>query len=231
MLGGMRTAESLLAAVVDAGGSLVRAVGGQRIVLCGSGIGELTALDDDGTFLLAGARVQSDRLRAVLAEVRAQEALARADDGRPRDGEGDPYTGLGGPRTWSRLTAAEDARCTVLGHPAAVAMVTARAPGPRSDPDGDLRWQRRVAVALRRALRAHDALCVLAPGRYGVLAVECAPDHAERLADRLSDALLDSGIGAVARVAVRTESGGVAGAATLAAHRLAASHGVRTLSV
>jgi hypothetical protein len=150
-------------------------------------------LDEQGTLLLLGP--DADRLAlelgALLAEVRAELDGIVVEAAQPRDGERVLPTSLGGAPAFARAVAAAAAAGAGLDDPYVVVALLAEAP---TEPD---RWLARTAGALLASVRRHDVVCRVDDG-FVVLAPRCGTE----LGERLTEALLDVGVGAAAGVAV-----------------------------
>lgn len=185
-------------------------------------------LDDAGSLLLFGPDVDSVQAAGEAAVLAEALAAARAAVGAavtaaavPGEAERALPTTLGGPEVWARACA--EAVTASAGLPDAHAVVVVRTD------DGSDRATERTAAALLRAVRGHDAVCRLAPGRYAVLTL-CWPDGpVARLADRLVAALLDIGVGAAAGAAVDRDPRQALPGATARADRAWAARSVLRL--
>ncbi|HEX7354459.1 MAG TPA: hypothetical protein VF288_06455 [Mycobacteriales bacterium] len=195
------TAGASFAAAVAA--SLDRLGEGWRVATPGADPddGPGIPLDDAATLLLFGPDVDSVPaageaavLAEALAAARAAVGAAVAAAAVPGEAERALPTMLGGPAVWERACA--EAVTASAGLPDEHAVVVVRTD------DAPDRAVERTAAALRRAVRGHDAVCRLEPGRYAVLALCWPRGPVTLLVDRLVGALLDIGVGAAAGAVV-----------------------------
>jgi len=158
-------------------------------------------------------------LRRRVAEL--ERALAEAE----RAAETDALTASLNRRGWDVVVAREDARCRRHDLDAIVAVVDLdgfKAVNDRGGHSAGDEVLRRCAVALRGALRTHDAVARLGGDEFAVLAVQTSPAAASAVVERVGAALEDARVAATVGAAARSEAGSLEEAWHLADRRMLA---------
>ena len=154
----------------------------------------------------------------LAADLRASEEARRADRAQA-EALADGLTGLYNRRGWDRLLAAEEARCSRLGHPACVVSIDLDGLKRVNDMEGHARGDDlilRAAQAIRGAVRGQDIVARLGGDEFAVLGVECDPAGASVLRDRVTAAMVSAGVGASVGLAQRNPRAGLSAACELA---------------
>lgn len=158
-------------------------------------------------------------LATVLTlELRAAEE-ARRREAAEAEAMLDELTGLWNRRAWDRFVAAEEERCRRYGHPACVISLDIDGLKHANDTGGHAAGDaliRGVADALRSSLRAHDVAARLGGDEFGALLIECTPEQARTVVDRMRSSLFAAGLSASIGVAKREARGGIAAALDVA---------------
>jgi len=119
----------------------------------------------------------------------------------------DPQTDLFGRRAWEQLLAAEEARCTLYGHPACILVIDVHE-GPTApvveDEDAQEALIFSAAQAISAVTRTKDVVARLGNRQFGVLAVECDRHGAKALLSRINETLATERIWARVGVSQRT---------------------------
>lgn len=169
-------------------------------------VGGLAHDRGDAAGMPGGLDYHAGMLSSVLAaELRAEEEQRRAERAE-LVAMVDPLTGAANRRGWEALLGAEEARCERYGDPAAVLVVKLGALAHVNETYGIVAGDevlRLTTQVLEGCLREPDAVARLSGNEFGVLAVDCDHDRAERLGVRLEAALLDNGVSTTVGVAVR----------------------------
>ena len=127
----------------------------------------------------------------------------------------DELTGLFNRRGWDRLTEAEEARSARYGHGATVFMMDVDGLKQKNDVEGHMAGDellRRVADAVRSAVREHDVAARLGGDEFAVLAVESDDEQTTGLQQRLEAAFAAAGVQLSIGTAQRAYGGGIADA-------------------
>lgn len=124
----------------------------------------------------------------------------------------DPLTKLANRRAWDEFLAREEERCRRYGHTAAVFVVDLDDLKEVNDsaghPAGDVLLTR-AADALREAARDVDVVARVGGDEFGIIAVECDAEGAEKLLARVRAALDRRHVRAAVGVALREAASGL----------------------
>ena len=124
----------------------------------------------------------------------------------------DALTGLFNRRGWAQLLEGEENRCRRFGHPASVFVIDLDDLKVVNDSCGHFAGDELIARAgsvLRAVARSQDVVARVGGDEFALLAVECDRSGSELLANRISEALAESGIMASMGRAMRDPARGV----------------------
>ena len=168
-----------------------------------------------------------EALEARIDEL--EQALERAD----RAATTDPVTGVLNRRGWDLVLAAENDRCRRHDLDASVLVVDVVGLKAVNDDAGHHAGDRllqRCALALRDALRAHDAIARTGGDEFAVLAVHARGGSASEVERRVSAALLDHEVEGSVGAALRSSTGALETAWIAADHRMVQRKGGRRVT-
>lgn len=153
---------------------------------------------------------------SLAADLQAMEDALRIEQMRV-ESLADPITGLGNRRYWTHLLAAEESRCRRYGDPAVVIVMDLH--------DGRAELLREAGDALRSTSRTHDVVARVGGASLALLAVNCHPEGAKTVTQRIRKELRSRGVVATVGAAVRKQATGLEGAWMEADSRSRSSNG------
>lgn len=147
----------------------------------------------------------------IHAETKAAEE-ARVRERLRAESNTDGLTKVFNRRGWEAIILAEECRCQMFGHPAAVVMIDLDNLKTVNDIEGHASGDAvlvRAAQILSSAVRGTDAVARLGGDEFGVLSVECDPRGMPALVERIRVALERGGIEASVGIAMRDPAHGL----------------------
>lgn len=165
-------------------------------------------LTDQVEFIRLVADLLSELLRAELAAVNADRRLERAVDQARRD----ELTSLYNRRGWVEFLELEERRCRRYAHPACVIAVDLDDLKRINDLNGHAAGDdtlRGAAQALSAAVRGIDIVARTGGDEFMVLCIECGPEAAVGVMERIRASLAAAGIQASVGMAMRSPETGL----------------------